>query len=44
VIVAKRHLHCSPEDGAKYGIKNGDVVKIKVGGERGLVFDNVECR
>ncbi len=44
VIVAKRHLHCSPEDGAKYGVKDGDVVKIKVGGERGLVFDNVECR
>ncbi len=44
VIVAKRHLHCSPEDAAKYGIKNGDTVKIKVGGERGLVFENVECR
>jgi putative phosphotransacetylase len=44
VIVAKRHLHCSPADGEKFGIKNGDVIKIKVGGERGLIFENVECR
>jgi putative phosphotransacetylase len=44
VIVAKRHLHCTPEDGEKYGIKDRDIVSIKVGGERALIFENVECR
>jgi putative phosphotransacetylase len=44
VIIAKRHLHCSVEDGLKYGIKDGDLVDIRVGGERGLIFENVECR
>lgn len=44
VIVAKRHLHCSEIDGEKFGIKNGDIAKIRVGGERGLIFENVECR
>ena len=44
VIIAKRHLHCSVEDGLKYGIKDGDKVDIKVSGERELTFDNVDCR
>lgn len=44
VIVAKRHLHCSVEDGEKYGITDREVVQIKVEGERGLIFDEVEAR
>lgn len=44
VIVQQRHIHASPEDGQRYGLANGDVRRVKVGGERGLVFDNVLVR
>lgn len=44
VIVAKRHLHINQQEADKLGLKNDDVVKVKVKGERGLVFDNVIVR
>ena len=44
VIVSKRHLHCCPEDAEKYGITDHETVLVKVGGERGLIFDEVEAR
>lgn len=43
-IVAKRHLHCGPIDAKKLGVKNGQIIKIEVAGERGLIFDNVVVR
>lgn len=44
LIVAKRHLHLSGDDANKYGLKTGDIVKMKVEGARGLVFDNIVVR
>ena len=44
VIIAKRHLHMTLEDGEKYGISDGQIVKVKVDGERALVFDEVLAR
>ena len=44
VIIAKRHLHLTPEDAEKFGIKDTQVVKVKVGGERALIFDEVVAR
>lgn len=44
VIAAKRHIHITPEDAAKYGVKDKEDVKVKVFGERGLIFDNVAIR
>lgn len=44
VIVAKRHIHFTPEDAEKYGVKNKQIVKVKVDGERALVFDQVVVR
>ncbi len=44
VIIAMRHLHLTPEDAEKFGIKDGQIVKIKVGGDRGLIFDQVIAR
>ncbi|AFS78266.1 propanediol utilization protein/phosphotransacetylase PduL [Gottschalkia acidurici 9a] len=44
VIAASRHIHFSTEDAEKFGVKDKDIVKVKVGGERGLVFDNVLVR
>lgn len=43
-IVAKRHIHMTPQDAAKYGVSDGQVVSFRTNGERGLVFDNVVCR
>ncbi len=43
-IVAKRHIHFTTKDAEFYGVKNGDSLKLKTEGERGLVFDNVIAR
>lgn len=44
VIAALRHVHLNDEQAAEAGVKDGDVVSIKIQGERGLVFDNVLVR
>lgn len=44
VIIAKRHIHMTPEDAENIGAKEGDLLKVKVEGERGLVFENVVAR
>ena len=44
VIIAARHIHISPEKAAEYGIKDGDKVKVRAGGERALIFENVLVR
>ncbi len=44
VIAAKRHIHLTPEDAAKFGVADKQIVRVKVGGERGLIFDEVVCR
>jgi len=44
VIIAKRHIHLTPEDAEKFGIKDKQIVKVKVGGERALIFDEVVAR
>ena len=44
VIVAKRHLHITPEDAKKFGIKDKEIIKVKIGSERSLIFDDVVVR
>lgn len=45
VIVAKRHIHMTPEDAEKYGISDKQIVSVKVEtAERSLVFGDVVCR
>lgn len=43
-IVAKRHIHMSPEDAAAYGVVDSQTVQVKVPGDRGVTFDNVVVR
>lgn len=43
-IVAKRHIHMTPEDALKYGVTDKEKVKVKVKGERSLIFDEVIVR
>ena len=44
VIVAKRHIHVTPEDAKRFGIKDNDILKIKVFAERPLIFDDICAR
>ncbi len=44
VIQAKRHIHMSPADAEVFGVKDKDWVMVRVGGERGLIFDDVQVR
>lgn len=44
VIAAKRHIHMTPEDADKIGVKDKQIVKVKVGGDRALIFDEVVVR
>ena len=45
VIIAKRHIHMTPDDAAAFGIADKQIVKVKVGGNgRTTIFDDVVCR
>lgn len=44
VICAQRHIHMDPQDAARLGVKNGQTVRVKVSGIRGLIFDKVIVR
>jgi acetate kinase len=44
VICSFRHLHMSPLDALSFGIKDRDIVKIEVKGERTLIFGDVLVR
>jgi putative phosphotransacetylase len=44
VIAAARHIHMHSSQAKELGLKDKDIVKVRVGGERGLVFENVLLR
>ncbi len=45
VIIAKRHIHVTPEDAEKLGVKEKEIVKVACGNEgRKLIFDDVVIR
>lgn len=44
VIVARRHIHITPEDAKKFGVKDDDILKIKVFAKRPLIFDDICAR
>lgn len=44
VIVAQRHIHLPPEEAERRGLRNGDSVKLKVFGDRPLIFEEVSVR
>jgi len=43
-IIAKRHIHFTPEDAEKFGVVDREIVQVVTDGERALVFDEVVCR
>lgn len=44
VIRAAIHVHMSPDDAAYYGVKHKDMMKLRVGGDAGVVFSRVHVR
>ncbi|MCL5794869.1 MAG: phosphate propanoyltransferase [Patescibacteria group bacterium] len=44
VIVAQRHLHIEPDKAKTLNIQNGDLIAIKINGQRSLIFNNVAVR
>jgi acetate kinase len=44
VICALRHIHMCPEDALAFGLRDKDVVRVSVTGERSLIFGDVLIR
>ena len=44
VVAAKRHIHLTPEDAARFGVKDRQNVKLKVYTSRPCVFEDVTVR
>ena len=44
VIAAQRHIHMTPEDAEAMGLKDGQMVSVKVDTERGVVFNETVLR
>jgi putative phosphotransacetylase len=44
VIAAARHLHMSPAEAERLGLRAGQRIAVETGGDRGLVFKNVLVR
>ena len=43
-IIAKRHIHMSPQDAKTAGVINGQTVSVRSNNERGSIFDQVTVR
>ena len=43
-IIANRHIHMSEEEGAAFGLKDGDYVTVEAEGERRTTFYDVQVR
>lgn len=44
IIRAAVHVHMNPEDAEFYGVKQGDLMKLRVGGDAAVTFEKVHVR
>jgi len=44
VIRAAMHVHMNPTEAAHFGVKKGDLMKLRVGGDAGVIFSRVHVR
>lgn len=44
VIAARRHIHLTPEDGKRFGVRDGQTVRLQTFTARPLVFGDVTVR
>ena len=43
-IIANRHIHANLVDAKKYGLRNGQIVRVEIKGDRALIFDKVKVK
>jgi putative phosphotransacetylase len=44
LIVAARHIHMTPEDAKRFGVSDGDMVSVRLDGERPVILEDVVVR
>jgi propanediol utilization protein len=44
VIAAQRHIHMTPQDAARMGVKDRQIVRLQVFTQRPVIFDEVQVR
>ncbi len=44
VIRAAIHVHMNPQEAAQFGVRDGDLMKLRVGGAAGVTFNRVHVR
>jgi len=44
MIIAARHVHMDAATAARFGIRNGEFIKVSIDGPRGLILDQVAVR
>lgn len=44
VMIAKAHVHMTPEDARRYGVEHGEHVSLRLGGERAVTLNDVIIR
>lgn len=43
-IIAKRHIHMSPQDAKNFGVVDGQTVRVRFDSNRGGIFEDVQIR
>lgn len=43
-IIANRHIHMTPDHAALFGVKNGDLCRVKIPGWKSTIYENVLIR
>jgi putative phosphotransacetylase len=43
-IRSNRHIHMGPHDAQRFGVRQNDVVQLRLGGPEGVTFHNVQIR
>lgn len=44
IIIARRHIHMTPQDASRFGVSDGDVVSVESSGVRACTFHGVVIR
>ena len=44
VMIAQNHIHMTPADARRYGVSDGQVIKVEMGTQRPVIFDDVVVR